>query len=151
MGWRIELPQNGERSITRPILTSARLIFATTIPSNSPCDFGGTGFLMVVNPTTGGRVGSVVLDVDGNGLLNAADKVNSVFVSGVKLDVGAAGTPTIIRGGSGGVVSGAYDVSGGSAVSAKTLTGDYFGTIRTTPLGLGNDQGRVTWRELLTR
>ena len=53
MGWYMDFPSattTGERSVFRPILTSGRLIFTTLVPSTQACLFGGTSFLMVIDP-----------------------------------------------------------------------------------------------------
>lgn len=46
-GWYLDFAVvNGERVITKPLLAFDRLIFTTFIPSNLPCSFGGSSWLM---------------------------------------------------------------------------------------------------------
>src|SRR5205085_1203551 len=102
-GWYMDFPTSGERSVFRPLILSGRLIFTTLVPSGAACSLGGTSFLMIVDPTTGGRIDSAVLDTDGNGALNASDKISSggttVYASGAQSTVGITPTPAIVIGG----------------------------------------------------
>ncbi len=55
-GWRIKLPQQGER-MTNPMtrIGNGLLLFSTIIPGgDNPCLAGGTSWLMAVNPLSGG-------------------------------------------------------------------------------------------------
>jgi type IV pilus assembly protein PilY1 len=47
-GWYMDLPTQGERVITKPILLQDKLIFVTLIPSSVACQFGGTSWIMEV-------------------------------------------------------------------------------------------------------
>ena len=64
---------------------------------------------MVVDPSTGGRINSAVLDTSGDGKLTAVDKVSSggtdVYVSGLQSSVGITPTPAIVLGSSSGTVA----------------------------------------------
>ena len=104
MGWFMDFPTSatsGERSVFRPILTSGRLVFTTLIPDPSLCEAGGSSFLMVVDPTTGGRIDAPVLDVDSNGILNTSDVLpfgsGFVFASGVQSTIWITPTPNIVK------------------------------------------------------
>ncbi len=70
------------------------------MPSGAVCDFGGSSFMMVVDPATGGRLDMATLDVDGNGSLNSSEKALSagvtVYASGVQSAIGIVPTPTIV-------------------------------------------------------
>lgn len=169
MGWYMDFPgssTSGERSVFRPLLLSGRLIFTTLVPSPSTCQFGGTSFLMVVDPSTGGRIDAPVLDTDSNGLLNASDKVDigggtMVFASGVKSTIGIMPTPTIVKagatagGGAGGAGStifgtGTSLVAGASGIILSyALVAGSSGANASYLLGLGSSGGRVSWREVL--
>ena len=83
LGWRMDLlntqggntDNGGERQITDPLLTGGRLIFTTAIPSDDPCDIGGGGWGMVLDPASGGRLSwnalseTATVDIDGTGVL----------------------------------------------------------------------------------
>ena len=70
-GWYMDLLYNnnydGERVVNRPLLRGRRLIVTTLIPSDHPCEFGGSGFLMELDAMTGSRPANAVLDVTGDG------------------------------------------------------------------------------------
>jgi type IV pilus assembly protein PilY1 len=162
-GWYMDFPSSGERSVFRPLILSSRLIFTTLIPSGTQCSFGGTSFLMVVDPTSGGRISAAVLDVNGDGDLNSSDKVTmgatTVYVSGAQSTVGIMPTPAIIIGGSSGSVAAPGNqiygtpsslVHGFGLLIAYAIGGGTGGRT-TTLLGLAASSGRVTWREVLSR
>jgi len=56
LGWYMDLYNTdagntdnyGERAVSNPIVRGDRLIFTTLIPSDDPCDYGGTGWLMEI-------------------------------------------------------------------------------------------------------
>jgi type IV pilus assembly protein PilY1 len=164
MGWYMDFPNatvTGERSVFRPILTSGRLIFTTLVPSTQTCLFGGTSFLMVVNPSTGGRIEGAVLDVDANGLLNSEDQIqfggDMVYASGVQSTIGITPTPTIIKasggtaaGGGGSLIFGTEGplVAGAGFLMAYALAAGSSGGNASTMIGLSASAGRVSWREL---
>ena len=164
MGWYMDFPNStttGERSVFRPILTAGRLIFTTLVPSTQTCVFGGTSFLMVLDPATGARIAGAVIDVDANGLLNTADQVmfggSNVYASGVQSTIGITPTPTIVKatgstsGGSGGSVifgTGGSLVAGSGFLMAYALAAGSSGGNASTMIGLSASGGRVSWREL---
>jgi type IV pilus assembly protein PilY1 len=161
-GWFIDFPIAGERSVFRPLLLKGRLIFTTLVPSVNPCDFGGSSYLMIVNPATGGRIDAPVLDANGDGVLDASDKIGAmgVYASGVQSKVGILPTPAIVLGGIyPGNPSGAgnqiYGTSGplleGTALLIAFAIGGGSNGLATTLLGLAASSGRVTWREVLAR
>jgi type IV pilus assembly protein PilY1 len=169
LGWYMDFPSSdttGERSVFRPILTSGRLIFTTLIPTATACEAGGTSFLMIVDPSTGGRIDAAVLDVDANGQLNANDKIDpgsgAVYVSGVQSTIGITPTPTIIRAEStSGAGSGTtpqcqilgtceQTVAGSGFQLAFALAAGSSGGNASTMIGLGTSGGRVSWRELVS-
>jgi len=164
MGWYMDFPNGtttGERSVFRPILTSGRLIFTTLIPSTQTCLFGGTSFLMIVDPATGARIDGAVLDVDANGQLNSQDQIayggTNVYASGVQSTIGITPTPTIIKAsgstsssGGGNVIFGTGGplVAGAGFLMAYALAAGSSGGNASTMIGLSASGGRVSWREL---
>jgi type IV pilus assembly protein PilY1 len=167
MGWYLDFPNagvTGERSVFRPILTSGRLIFTTLLPLTDACEFGGTSFIMVIDPTTGGRINAAVLDVTDSTKLNSDDKVSylggtvDVFASGAKSAIGITPTPTIIKTDSvpaGTTVDGSKIlgtsgplVAASGVLLAYALAAGSSGGNASTMIGLSAAGGRVSWREI---
>jgi type IV pilus assembly protein PilY1 len=149
-GWVLNLRTNqtdslGEMSVTNPVLATAapeRLIFTTLIPSQDPCLGGGTGWLMEVRPDTGGNVGQAVFDLDGDGVISAADLANGIAVSGVNLGLGIM--PEVVL----------VNKPGSTPIDLKLVTGSTGGLAApknylNPPLPpTGATGGRRSWRQL---
>ena len=108
---------------------------------------------MVVSPTTGGRIDAPVLDANGDGTLNASDKIGSgaIYASGVQSKVGILPTPAIVTGGifpGGSSVSGSqiYGTSGplleGTSLLIAFAIGGGSNGLATTLLGLAASKRR---------
>jgi type IV pilus assembly protein PilY1 len=164
MGWFMDFPNSsatGERSVFDPLLVAGRLIFTTLIPSGGACEFGGTSFVMVVNPATGGRFDSAVLDVDGDGKITAVDTLaGGVYASGVQSAVGITPTPTVIGSRAGGTSSSTLVTADGTTLvrNRASVRGNMIfggsggnGEAVTLPIGLAKEYGRVSWREVLKK
>lgn len=101
-GWYVDLPATypGERIITDPVAKSGKIIFTTFIPSSAPCAYGGSSWLMELNPDTGGTVVKPVFDVNMDGSVTASDTVTAGGVqklpTGTYLGDGIASSPTIL-------------------------------------------------------
>jgi type IV pilus assembly protein PilY1 len=114
-GWYLDLESTGEKMVANPILRGGRLIFVTTIPSLVPCAAGGTGWLMEIDPNTGGRLNEAVFDLNGDGVFDYNDNLNTsnsgtpVYtpISGKKSKVGILQPPAILSG-IGGAGDGSY-------------------------------------------
>jgi type IV pilus assembly protein PilY1 len=138
-GWYEDLPTSGERLTGTPLLINGTLFYNTFIPSLSPCDFGGGGFLMAVNFKNGGQESFRVFDSNGDGKV---DK-NDALLGGI--NVGAAlGGATFIAPGERGKDGVAITIAtkplggatGGSAAAGSTIAWQVW-------------QGkRISWREL---
>lgn len=126
MGWYLDLPTSGERTTGIPKLDKGMLFFNTFIPSTSPCEAGGTGWLMAMNYLTGGNPNYNVF----------TQNAPTTPVAGFQ--VGAAlGGSTLIQG--------AHGSKQGVVVSSLTT-----GALVPTPVELGTGiPGRVSWRELV--
>jgi type IV pilus assembly protein PilY1 len=160
-GWYMTFTASGERSVFEPLVAARRLIFTTLIPSGSACDFGGTSFIMVVNPATGGEFDAAVLDTNGNGKLEADDKVSSHFASGFQSSVGIVTTPRMLMGGVPAGETAGKDTSllfgdktGRVAGPGNRRAGLFFQGANgdmapLVLLGAGRDSGRVSWREVV--
>lgn len=145
-GWYMDLIVNGvaegERIISDMIFINGKLIFATTIPSDDPCEYGGTGWLMEVNALTGSRLNYNVFDVNGDGAINSGDSTSytdgggnsvTVPVSGIKSEVGLISSPAILNAGS---------------IEYKYLPGTSGGIQKVTESPGNQAYGRQSWRQL---
>jgi type IV pilus assembly protein PilY1 len=176
-GWYLDFPANtppalvpttGERAVFQPTVINGRLIFTTLVPSTATCSSGGESFLMVLDNMTGGRFTQSPFDVSGDGTINSSDLVTvagqSVAVSGVATGIGStggiAGTPTVIKAGTGagGTVSTTGQYAGGTTGSVATMgISSYWeaylslssASVANVLLDLGsNSLGRLSWREI---
>jgi type IV pilus assembly protein PilY1 len=97
----------GERVVSAPILRNRRIIFTTIVPNGSPCEFGGTSWIMEFDPMSGNRLSESVFDLNGDGEFTSADYVEIVIdgetvrvpANGVRSDEGMIKSPAIISGG----------------------------------------------------
>ena len=115
-GWYLDLvlqgaaSNQGERVVTEPILRGGSIVFTTLIPATAICEFGGTGWLMILDNNTGGKLPSSPVDTNNDGKF---DK-NDVIVSGLKSENGIPSAPALISGGGGTVDLIAMNFSNGS-------------------------------------
>ncbi len=131
-GWFLDLPVTGERVTGSPDLVSGTIFFNTFIPSTSPCDFGGTGWLMALDYLDGTLKSSAVFDSNNDGKID----VNDYKVAGIQVGAALGGT-TLIKG------SAASPI--GVGVSSTTS-----GSTPTNQINFGaGSSGRITWREIL--
>lgn len=103
LGWYVDLPTNGEKQATDPLLREGRIIFTTLIPSTDPCQVGGSGWLMELNANNGGRLADTFDFTDSlgglpDGAFNSFDKQFGVSAAGAKSTAsgGALSTPMIL-------------------------------------------------------
>jgi type IV pilus assembly protein PilY1 len=140
MGWKINLSpiqvegalnanNFGERQISNAVVRDGRVIFTTLIPSQQPCDFGGSSFVMQVNYRDGGALNFPAFDLNGDGIFDAAD----TNASGRMSDVGIVPTLSILS-------NSDSDVAFGSGSS---------GDVDVFELNTGTTaSGRQSWRQL---
>ena len=99
LGWYVDLPTNGEKQVTDPVLREGRIIFTTLIPSTDPCTPGGTGWLMELNTENGGQLKDT-FDLNGNGTFTSADRITvggqSVGAAGIQPTTGGAMSSPIV-------------------------------------------------------
>jgi type IV pilus assembly protein PilY1 len=76
MGWYIDLPLSGERSLLQPTLTAGAAIMISTVPSESPCESGGSSGIYGISACTGARYPNPIFDYNEDGVLDSNDKVN---------------------------------------------------------------------------
>jgi type IV pilus assembly protein PilY1 len=145
LGWYVDLPVNGEKQVTDPVLREGRIIFTTLIPSIDPCTPGGTGWLMELNTENGGQLKDT-FDLNGDGLFTSADRI---MVG--PLSTGAAGTQPSSGGGMSSpivlpVTPTSRPPAGGSCKEIKLsslTTGEIMPMAETCRPG-----GRESWRQL---
>ncbi len=89
-GWFMNLPDSGERIITDPVIRGDLVFFNTMIPDTNPCNFGGSGWLMVAKWLNGGLPGEIAFDVNNDGLLDGDDQIGGGPAVGVQV----TGIPT---------------------------------------------------------
>lgn len=127
-GWYMDLPTSKERVIGSAVVRSGRVIFTTLIPSDDPCNFGGSGWLMEVDAKTGAKLPYSVFDTNGDGLVNDSD----TRVGGVPLGVGIVKQPLVLE---------------GSPTAQKVMSGTS-GNIQIERNRTFNRLGRDSWREV---
>ena len=76
-GWYLDLPSSGERAVSDSITQDKIVKFTTMIPSTVVCSYGGTGYLMELDLSTGGAISTPTLDVNGDGIIDSADWVGA--------------------------------------------------------------------------
>lgn len=85
-GWFFDFPIAGERAVTSPIARADAVFFNTFVPEINPCSVGGYGYKFAVDMTTGGAPEETIIDINGDGVIDASDNVGggTVVVSAVK-------------------------------------------------------------------
>ncbi|QQG65913.1 PilC/PilY family type IV pilus protein [Desulfobulbus oligotrophicus] len=76
VGWFFDLPANGERVVRDMTVANGKLIFTSTIPSDSPCESGGISFHWSVDACTGSRLDSAFFDINRDERINSHDYIN---------------------------------------------------------------------------
>ncbi|WP_166259100.1 pilus assembly protein [Marinobacter salicampi] len=71
-GWYMDLPETGERVINSAQIRGEIVFFETFTPSQSPCDGGGTSWLMSVD-LDGSNPDSPVFDTNNDGVIDSTD------------------------------------------------------------------------------
>lgn len=146
-------PGTGERVVFRPVISTGKLVFTTLVPSTQACQFGGTSFLMDINPVTGARLGSSPFDVNNDSNFSSGDFIrdpagNLVAVSGKASSIGIVPTPTIIQmTPSTGPGTPGKEVKVLSGSSGQLISVLELGAAPTLPGAAGR---RILWRQLFT-
>ncbi|MCB1936946.1 MAG: pilus assembly protein PilC [Nitrosomonas sp.] len=129
-GWYIDLPVSGERITGVPILLDTIFSFSTIVPSVSPCDFGGDGFISSLDFLTGGMLPFPAFDINRNRIVGAEDGLSASVRVGF-----SPGGFAVIQGEHANVFI--NSLGDGSLTTVLGAKG---------PAGL---RGRITWRELM--
>jgi len=152
-GWFMDLVspnspyKEGERVIEQAILNEGKIVFVTLIPSSSPCEPGGTSWLMEVEPFSGGRLATTIYDADGDGDIDDDDKITLndgtvVTVTGIESEEGIIQAPKILDDDS--------DVnSDGTSTQQKVFSGSTGNLMFQEEKGGDlTNKGRHSWRQI---
>lgn len=134
-GWYIDLPVSGERVVVNANLRGGVVFFNTLVPTNNPCDSGGTGFQVVIDMETGGRPDFAAFDFNNDAVIDDSDLVSSDTLEDVP--------PSRERFESGAPTESTF-------LGNREYTGGSDGTLEirdVVPPG-GLDTGRLSWQEL---
>lgn len=146
-------PGTGERVVFRPVISTGKLVFTTLVPSTQACQFGGTSFLMDINPVTGSRLTTSPFDVNNDSNFSSGDFIqdpagNMVAVSGKASSIGIVPTPTVIQmTPSTGPGTPGKEVKVLSGSSGQLISVLELGAAPTLPGAAGR---RILWRQLFT-
>ncbi|MFT6579284.1 MAG: type IV pilus assembly protein PilY1 [Zhongshania sp.] len=141
-GWHIQLTppsklRTGERVVSQPILRNGRIIFATIIPSESVCGFGGNSWLMELDAVTGGRIGDPVLDINADGKV---DLLDLAYYNGDYYPASGVGSEEMIK---------TPGIIGAGEIEFKYTSGTSGSIgIITESAGDESQAGRQSWRQL---
>lgn len=140
-GWVMDLLSpgalaRGERMVLPNQFQGSALVGTTRIPDvGDPCSPGGSGYVMAVDPFTGGRLQGNFFDANGDGLVNDADLISvngeQVPPSGVLLG-SSPNQPRLV----------------GDAMQI-TLEDGSSTSLNVNLLANGNRLRRVSWREIV--
>lgn len=74
-GWYFNLPNQGERMVSRMMIRDGKAIFISFTPNPSPCTPGGDSIIHELNVISGGRLTRPAFDVNLDGVVNNLDMV----------------------------------------------------------------------------
>lgn len=157
-GWYMDLivgsSNNGERVITEALLRSGNILFSTFIPSSAICEYGGSGYLMIIDAFTGSRTYMPPLDINGDTKFTDADKItyggSLVAASGYKSIHGVPSAASLMESSDGTMDILLMNFADGSAGGIV----DHSATdpaLRITPsdnFSSGSAKGRISWQRL---
>lgn len=139
-GWFIDLVNgndglnHGEKAVTDPVLRNDRIIFTTLIPSQSPCDFGGGGWLMELSSRDGGHLAEPAFDLNDDATFDGSDTHNGTNPGGLKSKIGIVPTPAIML--------------TPDRTESKFMSGSTGEVDSVTENSGDEDRGRQAWEEL---
>ena len=175
-GWYLDLlppsgTAQGERMFYGTQVFSTALFATTAIPADDPCSPGGNGWLLSIDPFTGGRLNAkIFLNRDPIAISNADGSTTNYNVSGIGL-TSIPSSPILVRsdassgsgasGSSGSTTGGeAGEGSEGGTDTGTATGGNTAGStdvlVNTSDLGILRERlnlpdrfGRMSWRELI--
>jgi len=173
-GWYLDLLPDtrtaaGERMIYGVQAFGGALFATSAIPADDPCTPGGSGWLMGINPYTGGRLNADLFANRAQVTITSGETSNRYYVSAVSTgsmpsspilvrNEGSGGTTTGgSTGGSGNTGTDTGGTTGGSGGSSSGSTvGRSDALVNTSDLGILRERlnlpdrfGRISWRELI--
>jgi len=119
-GWRVDLPQSGERVSSNMVTQFTTLAFASTIPTGNACDSGGSSWIYFLDITNGGVITT--------NPVGALFSTNSLIVGLSWVQTSSGNSKIIVQGSNGDRTTGTPQVDG----SGPT----------------GGGAHRTSWREL---
>ena len=158
MGWKVDLltattGSIGEMSVFAPAYIDGvldgsppRILFTTLIPLSSACSYGGTSWLMELNHLTGGALGTIVFDINGDTVIDASDSPGGAQPVGLLSTIGIIPTPVVVEN----TAERKYDkgMSGSSGGTGISVQGLPVGGCGGGGGGGATDPGRKSWRQL---
>jgi len=81
-GWYFDLPNPGERVVSRMMIRDGKAIFISFTPESAPCSTGGDSILHEVDAADGSRANTAVFDTNGDGVVNTNDLISVKDASG---------------------------------------------------------------------
>lgn len=144
LGWRDDLltassSSLGEKQVSNPVLLGGscpRVIFTTLIPSSDICGYGGSSWLMELDPTNGGTVCQDVFDITGDGVANENDRpTGGGIVAGINPGIGIMPEPVILR-------------DPANSRDLKTEAGSTGAITTIKNYNVSTSGGRQSWRQL---
>ncbi|WP_018229255.1 pilus assembly protein [Methyloversatilis universalis] len=175
-GWYLDLlPESrtaaGERMIYGVQAFGGALFATSAIPADDPCTPGGSGWLMGINPYTGGRLGADLFANRAQVTITSGETSSRYYVSAVSTG-SMPSSPILVRNeGTGGTTTGgSTGNSGNTGTDTGGSTGGSTGSnssggvvgrsdalVNTSDLGILRERlnlpdrfGRISWRELIS-
>ncbi len=141
-GWYLDLISSefgneGERIIAKPVLSTTTIFINTLIPNSNPCDPGGDGWILGLNPFTGGRQDTDVFDYNHDGVVDASDHVSMTNADSTTRRVVGSGYSTDSLPGSPLLIGKQQAVGGSDGTATTRLVSD------------GLRSGRTSWKEIV--
>lgn len=142
-GWYLDLvppsgQRQGERIVVRPVLRGNAVVFSTLIPSDIPCDTGGTSWLMALDIDNGTAVMDGFFDINDDGVINEDD---FIMVDGQLIPVAGLGSES-------GILTRANFLSGSEGMDVGYLSDSTGNTQRVRVRGNAFNLGRQSWRQI---
>ncbi len=129
-GWYFNLPVSGERLTGVPALEDGLFTFTSIVPSTSPCDFGGRGFVSTVDFLTGAMLSIPAFDINRNGVIAPNDGLSA------SIEIGFA-------------IGGVTRIRGETQDVLVSLKPDGTPVVTPATKGAAGLRGRISWRELI--
>ncbi|MEH8018701.1 pilus assembly protein PilY [Rheinheimera muenzenbergensis] len=133
-GWVMDLIDSRERITSQPRIIGSNLVMNTIIPDSDLCNPQGDGWIMAVDPYTGGRLDYHFFDLSRDKKFEAKDALpDGTAASGVKFQ-GMPGEPV-------------FDTSNSSGPPTMIINTTNL-ALNTDPVNLDIKRGRLSWREV---